>query len=372
MLCCGLYLGKRLTKYKDDRWKIRKELTRLLVLAAAMILLWQIWIFVLKSQADQTITVLCYSLLWIGYVLIHMLSITLPMIEAQMVTKRMEIESGAGRPSRPRPTRVRVRLADFLEQSQCYDAFYRFLQGEFALENLAFWKSVQKYRELGKVYLTQQTKDSANDVFIMAEFIFQNYIITAGPSCVNLSHKTRLQVEQSFKSMCMQFGRTASESRSQRGTMSVIRSWGRSIISSKQATPKVRSAQNSVFSNGGKEMYTRPDSPRPGRGDDEEDEKINVHDVGGETVIQISDESLAIFDGAAEQVLHMMEKDSFSRFTRTPEYKEAKQFFEAAQDHGEDDFIADPDNGPTTPTGTIKGRETRTSSDLVVNVLPKW
>jgi hypothetical protein len=356
MIVYCAFLFFKLSNRKDDKWGIRKELKYMTVTSLAMIADWILFAFFLREVAPAVL--IMFIVMWLGFVLLLNFSILQPLLEARRQLKsdrvRLSEESSAKSnvdyqlPSGPAPLKL------YLEDSRCYQAFYKHVQGEFSLENLAFWEMCQRFRKMSREYQMKKSPEVASMLISLTEVIFHDYIAVEGTSAVNLPAKIRGKVTENYKDFCIGVG--IPENRP------VVRtSRGNSF-----ATLKNRHSRHSS------EVATTT--------------TVSVAAVPLEVKTNFSsdieDRFLNMFEEAQNDILLMMERDSYARFRKTPEYQETIQYVKEEYfiiEQVKQEAIGVVQTSEVRDLGSIdaplspSARDRAQSNDsAVLNALPKW
>eukprot|EP00475_Leptophrys_vorax_P044988 TRINITY_DN9211_c0_g1_i3.p1 TRINITY_DN9211_c0_g1~~TRINITY_DN9211_c0_g1_i3.p1 ORF type:complete len:407 (+),score=103.47 TRINITY_DN9211_c0_g1_i3:332-1552(+) len=112
-----------------------------------------------------------------------------------------EKSSQAGRSSTGR--NARGILSRLLQHEDGFKMFYTFLEKEFALENILFWKTAEEFHvrfddNLSKALNQEGTVKLSQNVLAEASLIMQRYINDDAVLCVNLSSECRQEVYAKF------------------------------------------------------------------------------------------------------------------------------------------------------------------------------
>eukprot|EP00475_Leptophrys_vorax_P005122 TRINITY_DN13079_c0_g1_i2.p2 TRINITY_DN13079_c0_g1~~TRINITY_DN13079_c0_g1_i2.p2 ORF type:complete len:525 (-),score=98.41 TRINITY_DN13079_c0_g1_i2:1867-3441(-) len=311
LLLLGSYLCVRLSKFKADKWGIRQELRRLLVQTAGLIVLWQVWMFAWKQTHKAEL--LYYFLVWLLYFSLHLSSITYPLVQAEITKKSMLLTSNSC--SKVRRLPHMIRLQAYLENPQCAEAFRKHLQAEFAVENLSFWIAVQRFNKL----TSQKLKVlDFEEVFNMIHYIYQEYVSIFGPSCVNLSHPVRERITSEYKKLCQTLGKDIEiqvRATAGRNTLKGLQAWG------------AGGEEEEVVPGPSGSRFSASDSGTTVEQRDSQGAFLVTRQHTDDEKAAILDSVLTIYDEASMEILVMMEKDSFSRFVLTQEFKETTKTF---------------------------------------------
>jgi hypothetical protein len=156
------------------------------------------------------------------------------------------------------------RLRNLLADDEGVVLFQDFLKSEFSVENLMFYEACETYQNL-----ISQAIDQNDTVPKMAASIFENFVVINSPFCVNISHKTRKEINDCF----------TDTRRSRDNSVLSVKTYSKKTLLQYDSLPK------------GNEPFLAEN----------------------------------LFSEAQDEILRLMASDSFLRFKMTPEYKAFSQ-----------------------------------------------
>jgi len=81
-----------------------------------------------------------------------------------------------------------------LKDSEGIELFQKFLQREWSVENLLFWKAAEEYR-------SKFDARTAEESMLLAKKMFAEFVTPDAPLCVNLPYKIRMDITQKVDGM---------------------------------------------------------------------------------------------------------------------------------------------------------------------------
>jgi hypothetical protein len=344
MILVATHAFFEIRKRKDDNWGLKRELGSMIIISILLAAVWQGIVYVLShdpNALESTAFFLCVFFKWFLYVLCLKVAILNPLYDAHKLSKMVQEEITIGSTmvgTQPNPTAQskKLTLREYLETTQGYESFYKHMEGELALENLAFYKASIKFRLLVQEFCVSSSDYLQQELLRQADEIFQEFIPPSAPSSVNLSHNARAAVSKAFKELPV-----LAVSKTQSPPPPSIPSSPRSS-KSLPATESHSSAVSSLESNLANPLLSKG----------MEEDQIPLEPSAN------LPNSLHIFKPAENEILKIMERDSFFRFKTTQEFKESLKAIEEA-------------SFASRALPTITERLSKAES-IVVDQLSKW
>eukprot|EP00475_Leptophrys_vorax_P037023 TRINITY_DN63326_c0_g3_i1.p1 TRINITY_DN63326_c0_g3~~TRINITY_DN63326_c0_g3_i1.p1 ORF type:complete len:389 (-),score=98.94 TRINITY_DN63326_c0_g3_i1:269-1309(-) len=302
-----------------------------------MVAAWMTWTFTSRSDVADVIQAVIF---WSLFCSVGINSITYPLWQDEIAHRARrrrgrggsndssirDDESLPSLPSHHHQTTARKFLKEYLQDDRRFKAFSKHMEWEFSLENLAFCAEVWQYQKLVHMYETQPftASDSLKKQLIYQAFhIYQEFVLEKAPQCINISHDGRfkiLELEPELKQLMKIFVEPENSSASKTDLVhhkpeKTPATRANRKKEENQAVLIVHDLDNTAYLGVRSSGQVPSISPRT---------SFSLTGTLPTEALAISRDILHMFDDVEQQILAMMELDSFSRFKRSAMYQKTE------------------------------------------------